>query len=102
DDLNVYRLNSIQKYLWLAGVQYPPRSLHRQRMLSRQFVITEQADLHLVWSAGHIFLKPLSRYLLDSQFWQEYLVSPSNDRLYGLALGFLLSYAFLISYESDF
>jgi hypothetical protein len=100
-DLKVSRLNRMHQYLWLAGRPMPPRPLHQQKMLSRQVIITEKADLHLVWSAAGIFVKPLPRYLLNSQFWQDYLIPHSNE-LYGLALGFLLSYTTLILYESDF
>ena len=46
-----------------------------------------------------MFLKPIPRYLLDSQFWQENLLE--DEDLYENALGFLLSYAALVQCESD-
>ncbi|KAJ9660143.1 hypothetical protein H2201_007050 [Coniosporium apollinis] len=93
--------------------------------MSREIVITEQMDLHLVWSEKQIFVKPVPRFLLDVGFWEDHLLckaggnckrpqsrveeqkgkdSPTCDRcqLYRCALGFLLSYAALVSYESDY
>ena len=100
----------------------PPRALHYQLLLSREILITEQMDMHLVWTTGRIFLKPIPRFLLEPRFWTGYLCcewtcgcSMDDDAVYrgpprecerrGLrkrALGFLFSYAALISHESDF
>ncbi|KAI0859649.1 hypothetical protein F4860DRAFT_481762 [Xylaria cubensis] len=72
-------------------------------------------DLHLVWTSGRMFLKPLPRYLLMPSFWTVYLACPHDHpctrftdnpckhrRAWKCALGFLFSYAALIRHESDF
>ena len=76
------------------------RPLHRQAMMDRDITVTEQVDLHLVWSHSKIFIKPLPTYLLDIAFWEENLCC--DKELHESACGFLLSYAWLISRESDF
>jgi hypothetical protein len=76
------------------------RPLHRQTMMGREIGATEQADLHLVWSESRIFIKPLPTYLLDRNFWDDYLCARQD--LYESAYGFLLSYAWLVCHESDF
>lgn len=117
-ELDLRRLSVIHDLLWLVGRPMPPRPLHYQVMLNREIVITERMDMHLVWTTGRIHLKPIPRFLLAPQFWTDHL-SPSlnaNDtasrhvdglaqhdtRLRRCALGFLFSYAALISHESDF
>lgn len=47
-EMKVPRLNEIHGYLWLAGRPMCARPLHRQAMLGRELVITEQVDLHMV------------------------------------------------------
>jgi hypothetical protein len=79
----------------------PPRPLSYQRSTAREIVISEAADMHLVWAVPRrILLKPIPRYLLDYQFWKDHIVT--QDSFYKCAYGFLLSYAALIQYESDF
>ena len=74
-------------------------------------------DLYLVWDNKRMFLKPIPRYLLDQKFWQDNLsyedlcTSASKDtmealifercQIYKCAIGFMLSYASLISFEND-
>ncbi len=99
-DLRVSRLNDIHKYLWLAGRPMNARALHRQKAMEREIVVTEQADLHLVWNRSRIFIKPLPEYLLSHTFWSTYLGSSSDLR--ASACGFLLSYVWLICHYSDF
>ncbi|KAI0412355.1 hypothetical protein F5X98DRAFT_17701 [Xylaria grammica] len=114
-ELSVKRLDDLSAWLWVAGRPMPPRPLHYQLVLGRQTVIVEQMDLHLVWTSGRIFLKPIPRYLLEPDFWTTYLScqhqppcaeatkSPCVHRkLWRCALGFLFSYVALICYESDF
>ncbi|KAH7190488.1 hypothetical protein DER44DRAFT_844768 [Fusarium oxysporum] len=120
-ELNVHRLNNIGGWLWIAGRLTPPRPLHHQLLLSREIFITEQMDMHLVWTTGRIFIKPIPRFLLEPCFWIQYLCcGPECDcskgephsqgsvqececrRLCKCALGFLFSYAALIRHESDF
>ncbi|KAM3470253.1 hypothetical protein MY5147_006520 [Beauveria neobassiana] len=118
EELDLRRLASIHGWLWLAGLPLPPRALHHQLLLGREIFVTERMDMHLVWTAGKMFLKPIPRFLLDPAFWAQYLCcrecrcSPDTSsatqmdcRRFGLhrrALGFLFSYAALLSHESDF
>lgn len=76
------------------------RPLHKQIMLGRQIVITEQADLHLLWTRASILIKPLQIFLLDHQFWFEHICP--NQALHASACGFILSYAWLVCHQSDF
>lgn len=120
-ELLVPRLNKIHPWLWLAGRPMPPRPLHHQLFLSRNIIITEKTDMHLVWSKHRIFLKPIPRFLLDPDFWTHHLLcsSASKEMLEGsdddyayacvkrhelvaCGLGLLFSYAALVSHESDF
>jgi hypothetical protein len=42
-------------------------------LLSREIFVTEQIDIHLVWTTGRIFLKSIPRFLLEPRFWTDYL-----------------------------
>jgi hypothetical protein len=118
-ELDVRRLNDIHHWLWMAGRPRPSRCLHEHKMMDRTIVVTEQADLHMAWSARYIFVKPIPRFLLEHEFWEKVLGcqprdSPLTCETIGLAsdcqekqlhkscVGFLLSYTALVSYESDF
>ncbi|KAH7012040.1 uncharacterized protein B0I36DRAFT_369890 [Microdochium trichocladiopsis] len=72
-DLQTPKLDLLHKYLWLAGLPRPARTLHRQRLLGRIIVITENPDEHLVWHETSIFVKPLPEYLLSHDFWSTNL-----------------------------
>ncbi|KAL2126774.1 hypothetical protein VTI74DRAFT_270 [Chaetomium olivicolor] len=89
-ELDLRRLTSIHDWLWIVGRPMPPRPLHYQLLVRREILVTEQMDMHLVWTTGRIFVKPVPSFLLDPRFWTEYLCC------------FLFSYAALISHESDF
>lgn len=99
-DLDVGRLNHIHARLWLAGRPMNYKPLHQQRMMNREIVITEQADLHLTWANSTIFIKPFPRYLGNYDFWITHLCD--NKTLHEKACGFLFSYTWLITCESDF
>ncbi|KAM7194683.1 hypothetical protein V8F20_007875 [Naviculisporaceae sp. PSN 640] len=120
-DLDTPRLHAMIHLLWFAGRPVPPRPLHQQLgALGREIVLHEQMETHLVWGSSRIFLKPIPRYLLRPDFWQDYLtcdscspeLSPASKggaeescphpHLRACSLGFLLSYVALLSYESDF
>jgi hypothetical protein len=111
-ELLIKRLNAIQRHMWLAGRPMPPRPLHHQRMLRREFVITEDIEHHLVWSQNRIFIKPILPFLLDPDFWTDHLLprkttenlnhSKRVRELEACARGFLHSYCALIAYPSDF
>ena len=79
-------------------------------------------DMHLIWSKGRIFVKPMPRFLLDPRFRKEHLscrgshsrgdtTQAGGEHLEGelkrqkhrqVALGFMVSYAGLIPTEYDF
>ncbi|EFR03716.1 hypothetical protein MGYG_06713 [Nannizzia gypsea CBS 118893] len=116
-ELALDRLTRIFHWLWVAGRPMPPRPLHHQLLLGREIYITERMDMHLVWTGGRVLLKPVPRFLLEPRFWTEYLACRqgceclyeasgvrecSRRRLWKSALGFLFSYAALITHESDF
>lgn len=104
DDLDVTRLDKIAgQFIGLrltSRYKSVARSLHRQLVMDRKVIVTEQADLHLTWDNDGIYIKPLPAYLLDERIWTTYLCKSSN--LYESASGFLLSYIWLITHESDF
>ena len=99
-DLDVSRLNKIHKHLWFAGLPRCARPLHHQLVIDRKIMITEQADLHLLWRDDRLHLKPLPDYLLSYDVWEGTLTRHSN--LSENAKGFLLSYLWLIRQKSDF
>jgi hypothetical protein len=99
NELDVSRLEEIKDRLWLAGRLRNIRPLHRQQLLGRKILVTEQADLHLLWQDDKIFIKPLPTWLLDRDFLRKH--DPAGSML-PAALGFLNSYVLLISYEIDF
>lgn len=98
-ELKVPRLNEIHQYLWLAGTPMCARPLHRQAMLGRELVITEQVDLHMVRQESRIFLKPLPEFLLSADFWNTHI--GRDVHLHECACGFLLSYVWLVCSKSD-
>ncbi|KAI1363905.1 hypothetical protein F5Y08DRAFT_308401 [Xylaria arbuscula] len=112
-ELDLERLDKVQKWLWVAGRPLPPRPLHCQLFLGREIIAIEQMGLHLVWTTGRMFLKPVPRFLLEPRFWTEYLsclqgcecaianVQCGRKKLRRCALGFLFSYAALITHEND-
>jgi hypothetical protein len=120
-ELDLKRLNDVIGWLWIAGRPMPPRPLHTQIFVRREIVITERLDMHLVWTSGRIFLKPIPRFLLKPGFWSECLLCQEDcqctqtesdtvrdiqycdrQKLRRCALGFLFSYVALITHESDF
>ncbi|EHK42549.1 uncharacterized protein TrAtP1_002429 [Trichoderma atroviride] len=98
-DLDVTRLNKIHKHLWLAGLPSASRALHNQVRVGREIIITESADLHIVWRDNVVTLKPLPDYLLSYATWINTLCK--DEDLYRSARGFLYSYTWLISSKSD-
>jgi hypothetical protein len=98
--LDVSRLDGIAEHLWIAGRVGNVHPLHRQHILGREVILTEQPDLHLLWLDKTIFIKPLHAWLLDEDFCKEHI---NNDPgLRARADGFLRTYAYLVAYESDF
>ncbi|KAK4549847.1 hypothetical protein LTR36_005148 [Oleoguttula mirabilis] len=68
--------------------------------MSRVIVITEQIELHLVWTKRRIFIKPLPRYLLDIEIRNIHI--ECHPELAKCVRGLLHSYTALFAYESDF
>ena len=99
-DLDVDGLNKVHKHLWFAGLPRCARPLHYQLMIGRKIIITERADLHLLWGDGGLFLKPLPDYLLSYSIWDRAL--RKDNYLSENARGFLLSYLWLVRHKSDF
>ncbi|KAH7385973.1 hypothetical protein BKA66DRAFT_461254 [Pyrenochaeta sp. MPI-SDFR-AT-0127] len=98
-DLKTPRLNLVHKHLWLAGLPCAARPLHKQKLLGRSILITEDPDEHLIWFETQLFVKPLPEYLLDYDYWKEHLCL--DESLHQSACGLLLSYAWLVCYKSD-
>lgn len=98
-ELKTPRLNSIHRHLWLAGRPTAARPLHRQKLLGRTILITEDPNEHLVWFEDQIFVKPLPDFLLDWQSWNKYLCL--DRELHKAACSLLLSYAWLVRHKSD-
>ncbi|KAH7141677.1 hypothetical protein EDB81DRAFT_884752 [Dactylonectria macrodidyma] len=38
-------------------------------LVGRDVIVTEQMDMHLVWTTRRIFLEPIPRFLLEPRFW---------------------------------
>lgn len=107
DDLDAYyaselrtgRLDDINEYLWLAGLPKCGRPLHRQQLLGREIIITEDPNEHFVWHETRIYIKPVPGFLLEFESWTERICK--DTQLFQAACGFLLSYTWLIQHESD-
>ena len=128
-ELHTPLLDDLYTRLWLVARRDSGNidPLHRQKIKGRQILLTEDPKLHLIWRRDKIYIKPVPLCLLSHQFWTDYLCRSSpkqtipssitsstsegkegegesavqqND--YAVALGFLRSYASLISHYSDF
>ncbi|RGP69225.1 hypothetical protein FLONG3_7861 [Fusarium longipes] len=75
-ELDIQRLNKIHRWLWVAGTALPARSLHDQIFRGREVVITEAMDMHLVWTTGKIYIKPIPRFFARADCVDRY--SPSG------------------------
>lgn len=98
-DLDLSRLNRIHQYLWMAGRPINARPLHRQKMMGRDIVLTEQSDLHLLKFSKRILVKPLPAYILNYNFWIEHLCT--SKTLHESACGLLVSYIWLVCSPID-
>ncbi|KAJ4289087.1 hypothetical protein N0V90_011429 [Kalmusia sp. IMI 367209] len=109
-DLDTPSLNKLNKKLWWAGANPTVKSLGNQLTFERRIVITEDPSLHLVISENRIvYIKPLPAYLCSHAYWQHLLddsnttVDPEDRRrLLATSLGFLKTYAALITHRSDY
>ena len=98
-DLLTPRLDKIHSYLWLSGTLSPARPLHRQKLLRREIVLTENPDEHLVEDRAVVFVKRLPRYLLCFDFWTTHM--DTDKELHKSACGLLLSYVWIVAYRTD-
>jgi hypothetical protein len=109
--MSTVKLDQFAPRLWLVAT--PSSSsispLHKQKILGRDLVITDTADLHLVWHHSTIFIKPLPKYLLSHAFWEfvlnSTLSSEASDQsrdLFRAMLGFVRTYSHLIQSDTDF
>jgi hypothetical protein len=99
-DLDVERLNKIHSRMWMCGRPINARGLHRQQMMDRRILQTEQADLHLLYHSDILYVKPLPAYLLCPKAWTLHL--NQSPTLHANAAGFLLSYVWLLRSPLDF
>ncbi|KAK4096673.1 hypothetical protein N658DRAFT_335656 [Parathielavia hyrcaniae] len=114
-ELSLGDLAAMMRHLWFAGAKRPAMPLHSHVAMGREITVTERMDLHLLWdNKGKLFIKPVPRFLLDPAFCRSNLQctdacachSPPAETCRGIprrvALGFLYTYACLVSSESDF
>ncbi len=89
--------------------------LHSHVAMGREIVVLDRMDMHLLWTnEGRLFVKPVPRFLLSPAFCGRNLQCPGGCTCQAppanacrgvprkIALGFLYTYACLISSESDF
>lgn len=92
-------LESMHKQLWYAGRKGNISPLHHQKVIRRDIVLTERAQLHLVWFEKTIHVKRLDDELLHWTYFSK--VVCGDETVHRAASGFLLSYARLIEFPSD-
>ncbi|TVY71306.1 hypothetical protein LSUE1_G004475 [Lachnellula suecica] len=93
------KLNGIYTHLWSAGSKGNISTLHHQKVLCREVILSERSDLHLIWFDRSIYIKPLPINFLNFSFIEAVVLPDAN--LYGNVLGFLYSYMMLIQHPSD-
>ena len=114
-ELSLGGLPGLQKHLWFAGAARPAMPLNSHVARGREIVVLDQMDMHLLWTnEGRLFVKPVPRFLLSPDFCRSNLQCPAGctcqdppaNTCRGIprrvALGFLYTYACLISSETDF
>ncbi len=114
-ELSLGELPGLQKHLWFAGAARPAMPLHSHVARGREIVVLDQMDMHLLWAnEGRLFIKPVPRFLLSPDFCrnnlqcladctcQDPLAHTCRATPRRVALGFLYTYACLISSETDF
>lgn len=72
-EISTERLERMYGMLFLVSNYNNISPLHHQLVKGRQILITERADLHLVWHYDRIFIKPLTKCLLNHHFWKVHL-----------------------------
>ncbi|KAI8956698.1 hypothetical protein F5Y11DRAFT_364931 [Daldinia sp. FL1419] len=66
----------------------PTAQLHLQIAMGREITVSECTGLHLLWTDGKIYIKPIPKHLLSST-------------IRGAAIGFLYTYVCLIPRDDD-
>ncbi|PAV22605.1 subtilisin-like serine protease [Pyrrhoderma noxium] len=99
-------LSRVKRQLWFAGMHRGKiRPLHRQVVLGRDIVISEDISLHLVTRGGKtIFIKPFPGRLLKLENEgadTETVVVTERTRNDNILLGFISSYLSMIQSETD-
>jgi hypothetical protein len=114
-------LDELYDKLWLVAKKGGQSidALHKQKVIGRRIVASEDPRLHLVCRRDTIYIKPILVCLLNHTFWTRYLSESENSKTFAtcsketiainmpnfdrsVAVGFLRSYAFLIRHELDF
>lgn len=95
-ELSMSKLNAIHKHLWIAGSHGNISPLHHQRVILRNIIPCEMAQLHLVWFDRIIYIKPLPDCLLNDSYYYNKGLEHSGE-----VVGFLRSYCSLIRYPVD-
>jgi hypothetical protein len=99
-ELETRSIDQVATLLWFIRRSWRANPLHRQRISRREIVITENPSEHLVSDYSVIFVKPLPGYLLSHDFWTQHL--SQNRALHAAACGMVLSYTWLVAFQSDF
>ena len=102
-------LDTLAPHLWLVATQSSSHiaPLHEHIAKGREIVITENPELHLVWTERCIYIKPIPRFMLSHALWTVHFSEdlhgyPSFSALPRAVLGYIRTYYYLIQYESDF
>lgn len=108
-------LDAFGARLWLLATPSSAHvsALHDQVARGRTIVLTENPELHLVWHADRVFIKPLPRALASRACWEHFLCPTADANanavdekarasVVAAALGFIRSYGYLVRHESDF
>jgi len=92
-------LELMHSQLWYAGRIGNISPLHHQKVLRRDIILTERAQLHLIWFERTIYVKRLEDKIMNWKFFSDVVCGDSI--VHQVATGFLVSYAYLIQYPSD-
>lgn len=106
-DICPFKLNRLAPYLWMCSAPTYTNipALHEHAVHGRTIIVSEDPSLHLVWTTGRSFIKPVPLYLLSYDFWNQFLLDDHSlvDETHArqAAMGLLRSYHVCIRHESD-
>ncbi|VUC29580.1 unnamed protein product [Clonostachys rosea] len=106
-------LDEMHHRLWLVAKRQSRNidPIDNHRVKGRTIIATDAIRLHLVWYKDRIYVKPVPEWLLNFDFWSQFLQdSDSGDKVQSfhptddpttpsnrsMALGFMRSYAMLV------